>query len=119
MPEQWVGYATTSYKKHGSLKTPVNTGKRRVWLFETRLVDCTDMATVLEWWAILNSALLREFGRQILETLDCPQHVMKKCGLTKWLAFEKWARPRYKSALYAFLCYLLPSQKELEDETNV
>jgi hypothetical protein len=118
MPEKWAGYATISYKKHGALRAPVNTGRQRFWLFETRLVDCTRMEDVWEWWTILNLALHGGFGRRIIETLDCPTHVMKKCGLEKWMRFEKWARFRYHSALYTFLCYLLPSMEELKNEKS-
>jgi len=114
MPEQWSAYATTSYKKHGALNTKVNTGKSRVWLFETRLVDCTDMAKVKDWWGVLNVALRTGIGRTVLESLDCPPFVISKVGLTMWLEFEVWARPKYLSSLYAFLCYLLPSQEELK-----
>jgi len=116
MPEQWSGYATTSYKKHGALNAKVNTGVQRIWLFETRLVDCTDMANVREWWEVLNTALRAGIGRSVLESLECPTFVMSKVGLTTWLEFEEWARPKYLSALYAFLCYLLPSQEELKHE---
>jgi len=112
----WSGYATTSYKKHGAIRAPVNAGARALWLFETRLVDCSDRALLFGWWGILNAALRDGVGRQVLETLDCPGFVMRKVGLKRWMAFEAWAKPRHKSALYAFLCYLLPSQKELKEE---
>jgi hypothetical protein len=113
MPEQWSGYATTSYKKHGALNTKVNTGEGRVWLFEMRLVDCTDMAKVNEWWSVLNTALRDGLGRSVLESVECPPSVMSKVGLKTWIEFESWARPKFLSSLYAFLCYLLPSQKEI------
>jgi hypothetical protein len=115
-PPLWAAYATTSYKKHGSLNAKVNTGKSRVWLFETRQADLTDMAHVKEWWGVLNTALRAGIGRSVLESLECPPFVMAKVGLSTWLDFEAWARPRYLSALYAFLCYLLPSQEELKNE---
>jgi len=117
MPRMWAGYATTSYKKHGSLLAPVNTGDRRFWLFEERQVDCSDMGTVELWWDRLNTALRAGIGRSVLETLECPPFVMAKVGLPTWLDFEQWARDKYQSALYAFLCYLLPSQEELKHET--
>jgi hypothetical protein len=116
MPEKWSAYATTSYKKHGSLNAKVNTGKSRIWLFETRIVNMSDRAQVNEWWGVLNMALRAGIGRSILESLECPPFVIGKIGLKTWLEFEAWARPRYLSALYAFLCYLLPSQEELKNE---
>ena len=115
-PSLWAAYATTSYKKHGSLNAKVNTGNNRIWLFETRLVDLTDMAQVNDWWSVLNTALRAGIGRSVLESLECSPFVMGKVGLKTWLDFETWARPRYLSALYAFLCYLLPSQEELKNE---
>jgi len=112
----WAAYATTSYKKHGALRAPINSGSKRVWLFESRIVDCSNMELVMDWWARLNAALRLGFGRSILETLDCPIFVMSKVGVREWMAFETWARPRKNTALYAFLCYLLPSQEELRHE---
>lgn len=114
----WCGYATTSYKKHGSLRAPVNSGTRAVWLWETRLVDCTDRVRVAEWWARLNAALRLGFGRNVLESLDCPEFMLAKYGWREWMEFERWARPVHQSALYQFLCYLLPSQEELSRENS-
>ncbi len=111
----WAGYATTSYKKHGALRAPVNDATSAVWLFESRLVDCSDPRRVQAWWQCLIGAQRRGFSRPVLETLDCPPVLLRQGGLREWLAFERWARPRYRSALYAFLCYLLPSKKELAD----
>ena len=117
MPPVWTAYATTSYKKHGSLRSRVNTGGKRVWLFEERAVDLSDMATVNEWWGVLNQALRDGFGRSVLETLDCPPYLIAKNGLAKWQALEAWGRDKINSAKYAFLCYLLPSQEELKQIT--
>jgi len=116
MPERWAGYATTSYKKHGSLIAPVNTGDRRVWLFEMLLVDLTNMGRTREIWDGLNFALRAGIGRSVLESLDCPAFLIPKIGLRFWLDFQRWARPIYQGAQYKFLCYLLPSQAELKEE---
>lgn len=115
----WAGYATTSYKKHGALRAPVNVGFQAVWLFESRLVDCTDYPRLIRWWIRLNEALRAGFSRPVLESCVCPVYVMRKVGLSEWLSFEAWARTRRNSALYAFLCYLLPSQKELQAERKI
>lgn len=112
----WCGYATTSYKKHGALRAKINGSGQRVWLFETRLVDCSDMESVTNWWETLNNALRHGLGRSIILTLECPSFVIKKIGLGRWMSFEQWARPKMHSALYAFLVYLLPSQEELKNE---
>jgi len=116
MPEQWSAYATTSYKKHGALNAVINTRGSRIWLFEMRRVDCSDMAHVTDWWQTLNIALRAGIGRSILESLVCPPFVMNKVGLHIWMEFQQWARDKYLSGLYAFLCYLLPSQEELKHE---
>jgi hypothetical protein len=118
MPPQWAAYATTSYKKHGALNAHINTGAQRIWLFETRLVDCSDRERVDAWWQRLNQSLRAGIGRSVLESLDCPPYVIGKVGLSAWLEFEAWARDKYLSALYAFLCYLLPSQEELKHEAQ-
>lgn len=118
MPPVWTAYATTSYKKHGSLKARINTGDKRVWLFEERLVDCSDMERVNEWWSVLNQALRDGFGRSVLESLQCPPYLIAKNGVSKWQAVEAWGRDKVNSALYAFLCYLLPSQEELKNDAN-
>lgn len=109
----WSGYATTSYKKHGALRAPVNPGDRGTWLFETRLVDCADGDRVLRWWARLNEALAAGFGRASLESLDPHPVALRRAGVEAWLLFERWAWRRHGSGLYDFLCYLLPSQEEL------
>lgn len=118
LPDNWIGYATTSYKKHGVLNTPVNSKKSRIWLFETRIVDLTDMLKTIEYWDILNLALRQGIGRSIMETLDINPAFIPKIGINNWIKFEQWARPKYQSALYSFLCYLLPSQEELKGEKN-
>lgn len=139
----WCGYATTSYKKHGAVRAPINSGERAVWLFESRLVDCSDRFKLFDWWIELNRALRlfhdrlshcspklkhllflwskqhlnkKGFCRHILEAIDCPPFFIEEIGVAEWMAFETWAQPKQQSALYAFLCYLLPSQEELKHE---
>lgn len=109
----WAGYVTTSYKKHGVLAAPLNAGTQR-WLFETTVVDCSDRARVNEYWRRLRSAQDAGIHRPILEALDISPGYIGKVGLERWMEFEKWARPLFRSPLYQFLCYLLPSQEELK-----
>ena len=116
MPKVWSAYATTSYKKHGSLISPVNIGKRRVWNFEQRVVDCTNMTRVVQWWEIMNIALRHGISRPIMESLICPPYVIRRIGVTYWTKYYRWAKGKSHSALYSFLCYLLPSQEELKRE---
>jgi hypothetical protein len=107
-------YATTSYKKHGALRAPANSTGKRVWLFETRLVDCSDMAAVSAIWARLRAAQDEGIPRPLIEHLDIAPGYMAKIGWRVWRNFEAWARPRRRSPLYEFLTYLLPSQDELK-----
>lgn len=110
--KNWAGYVTTSYKKHGALVAKVNYGNRGIWRFEMKDVNCRDGEKVNEWYSILVKALYDNIGRTVLETLDCSAWLIGKIGLEKWIIFEQWARPKYQSALYQFLCYLLPSKEE-------
>jgi hypothetical protein len=109
----WAGYVTTSYKKHGSLRAPVNTGNSQRWLFELDIVDCTDRVKVLEWWERMRTARESGIPRPVIETLDCSLHLMGKYP-SLWREFERWARPKYQSSLYRYLTYLLPSEEELK-----
>ena len=111
-------YATTSYKKHGALLAPANPPCRRVWLFETVLVDCSDMAAVTDMWSRMRRAQDQGIPRPLIETLDIAPSYMAKVGWRVWRDFYGWARPRVHSPLYRFISYLLPSQKELRDEAD-
>ena len=109
----WAAYATTSYKKHGALRARINAHGRAQWLFESRLVDCSDRAKLAEHWRRLHEARVAGVPRAALETLECSGAPLRALGVSAWMAFERWARPRYRGALYAFVCYLLPSEEEL------
>lgn len=113
---RWAGYATTSYKKHGSLLAPVNGPDRAVWLWETRRVDCSDLDQVHDWWSTLRYYQDAGIPRPVLETADPEPHLIRKIGAAMALEFHAWAEPRHESALYQFLCYLLPSVEELKNE---
>src|SRR5690606_21255837 len=52
----WCAHVTTSYKKHGSMRAPVNRNGAYRWLFELDVVDCTDRPKVREWWQRLETA---------------------------------------------------------------
>lgn len=116
--EIWAGYATTSYKKHGALLATLNIGDTAIWQFEQISVDCSDRIAVNAMYDKLLYYLKSGIGRKTLESCDMPPLLIGKIGLPLWLDFEKWARPVYKSPLYQFLCYLLPSQDELKNEKN-
>lgn len=113
-PGDWCGYVTTSYKKHGCLRAPVNRGSLQRWLFELDIVDCSDREKVAQWWGMLRSTRVAGIPRPVIETLDCSLHLMSKHAAL-WREFEAWARPRYMSPLYRFLTYLLPSEEEIKN----
>lgn len=113
----WAGYVTTSYKKHGSLRVPVNAGDSQRWLFEMDVVDCSDRVKVVDWWERLRSTREAGIPRPVIETLDCSVHLLSK-HLKLWTEFEGWARPRYQSSLFRFLTYLLPSEEEIRGKQD-
>jgi hypothetical protein len=113
--QHWAGWVTTSYKKHGALRSPVNNKPFGVWGFDDLLVDASNRTTVLDIWQHLRQAQDIGIGRTGIETLDIPVGIMLKIGLTECNQFIQWAQSRYQSPLYKLLTYLLPSQKELKD----
>lgn len=113
----WSGYATTSYKKHGALRAPLNHGDSRRWLFELDIVDCSDSAKVADWWERLRSTRVAGIPRPVIETLDCSVHLMSKHAAL-WREFEAWARPKVNAPLFRFLVYLLPSEEEIRGKQN-
>lgn len=117
MPDLWIGYATTSYKKHGSFLVKPNMSKKsHVWSFEMKIVDASDRERTEDWWNMLNKYIRLGISRPVMETLAVNPAYIKLFGLDVWLEFESWAKDKYQSNLYAFLCYLLPSQEELKKE---
>lgn len=111
----WAGWITTSYKKHGALRSPVNSKSFGFWGFDDLLVNASNPATVLEIWQRLRQAQDIGIGRTGLETLDIPVGIMLKIGITKCNEFVTWAQSHYQSPLYKLLIYLLPSQQELKN----
>lgn len=113
---RWCGYITTSYKKHGALRAPVNTAGSQRWLFETRVVDCGDRATVRSLFQRMMD--LRKVGatREHLATLDVPPSVLRRLGIARWMDFSYTVRQHQDSGLYALLLHLLPTQQELREK---
>jgi hypothetical protein len=110
----WVLYATTSYQKHGVLSAPVNLAGKRVWLFETLPVDCSDPRQVETMWEKLRDARLAGVRRSEIEVGTIDPHRLKKLGWSTMFEFLRWAESRAHSPLYRFLTYLLPSEEEIE-----
>jgi hypothetical protein len=109
----WAGWVTTTYKKHGSLRAPVNASHFGVWGFDESKPDCSDNAKVMDWWWQLRKFQDAGIGRRSMEQVDVPSGVLKKIDLRVWLEFVSWSRDKWQSALYRFLLYLLPSKEEL------
>lgn len=110
----WAMWVTTSYKKHGTIRSPVNTATHGRVGFDEVVVDCSDRATVSDTWKRLRAAQDVGIPRPLIEALDIAPGYMAKIGWRVWRDFEGWARPRVASPLYQFLTYLLPSQEELK-----
>lgn len=115
----WAGYVTTSYKKHGSLVAPVNSGQSQLWRFEAITVDCSDRDKLAEWWRCLNHWLRAGIARPVLESGRCSPYAIRAAGIEEAMAFDQWAADRWRSPLYQFLCYLLPSQEEIKNEKTI
>lgn len=114
-PQPWAGWVTTSYKKHGSTRAPVNKIPHGVWAFDEVLVDCRDIDEVVTWHGELRRAQDAGLNRTVFETLEIPVSVYNKIDAQVWIKFKIWAKHRQETALYRFLCYLLPSQAELKE----
>lgn len=112
----WVGYVTTSYKKHGALNTPVNTSKSNIWRFENLTVNLSDTAKTKGWWDALNRYLRLGIPRPVLQDGDPTPALMRKVGYKTSVSFLEWCKDKKHLPLYQFLCYLLPSQEELKAE---
>jgi len=110
----WSGYITTSYKKHGALRTIVNQNSA-IWLFENFLVDCSDNKKVNDLYNELVDWLKIGIWRTSIETLDLQPGILKQVGYRQWIDFYEWAKDKYKSPLYQFMCYFLPSKEELKE----
>jgi hypothetical protein len=111
----WAAYATTSYKKHGALWAPINSGNRRVWRFEQASVDLTD-GSYVDLYAELCAWQKRGVSRNAMETMEPSTIDLCKMGASTWLAFCTFAERKCKSPAYRFMCYLLPSMEELKNE---
>ena len=111
----WAGWVTTSYKKHGALRAPVNMSSYGVWAFDDLLVDCRDVDRVKAWWQTLRNAQKDNIGRTAMAAASMPPALAARIGLDVWLPFQTWASERYQSPLYRFLVYLLPSQAEIKE----
>jgi len=111
----WAGWVTTSYKKHGALRAPVNAASFGIWAFDDLIVDASDRNRVLSWWRRLRQAQDAGIGRTAIETGELSPKLIIRVGVDIWQAFDRWARTRRQAPLYKLLAYLLPSQKELKD----
>jgi len=111
--ERWAAYCTTSYKKHGILVARVNAyPQHALWAFDDMLVDCSDHAAVVAMYDRLCGYLESGIGRPELESRHPNVATIKRCGIETWLEFARWSADKWRSSLYRFACYLLPSIEE-------
>lgn len=114
----WCGYATTTYKKHGALLSPVNVAESNLWLWDTLVVDLSNRDRVHEIWDRLFREICAGIWRTAMETLDPPAGMLARIDVKRWFDFLQWASFLYRDPLYQFLVYLLPSQEELKQIPN-
>jgi hypothetical protein len=112
--ERWVGYITTSYKKHGAIHAPVNSNGSNIWRFEMLTVDCSDRVKNHAWFDVLCSMQRDGLSRASFETLTLNRFEMQRLGVKRWLAFCNWAEPRVNTPLYKLLVYCLPTMEEFK-----
>jgi hypothetical protein len=111
----WIGYITTSYKKHGLINCKLNQEGQNIWVFENRLVDASNHEKMKDWWLTLNHYLRLGFSRPILESGSCPPFLIQKLGFKNWVELQSWMKNKYLSSLYSLLLYFLPSQEEIKN----
>jgi hypothetical protein len=110
---QWCGYITTSYKKHGALRAPVNSGGTQRWLLETRVVDCSARTVVRELWHRMRDLRMAGATREQIAALDVPPSALKRIGIARWMDFAAYMRTHQEDGLFALLLHLMPTQDEL------
>lgn len=112
----WACYASTTGKKHGALYAPINSGRSAFFAKDAERINCTDTAEVIDWYSRLDRYLRLGIGRKVLESLDGNRFLIKKIGLKLWNEFYSWASDKYRSTLWKFLIFLLPSQAEIKEQ---
>jgi len=110
----WAGYITTSYKKHGALRAPVNAGARRVWQYDEMRADLSDRVKIAGWWKRLHNERVNGISRAMLETLRAKPIALRSISVTRWTSLLAWATTIHRDPAYRVLCYLLPSKDEIE-----
>jgi hypothetical protein len=115
----WAMYMTTSYKKHGVLRAPVNTGNQCRILFENVIADFSNRSEVKAWWDTLRAVQDAGLPRSVIESVDIDVYLINKLGWRMCEDFRAWATPKKASPLYQFLAYLLPSKEELSQGKEV
>jgi len=111
----WSMFVTTTYKKHGALRCPVNTGSHGYIGFDEAVIDCRDRDYCVEVYEHVFAAFARGANRNDLESLRPSKWTLKALGIKGWQEYKTWAEDKVESPLYQFCVYLLPPRKELED----
>lgn len=111
----WSMFITTSYKKHGALRCPVNTGNHGYIGFDEAVIDCRDSDYCVEVYDHVFAAFARGANRNDLESLRPSKWTLKALGIKGWQEYKAWAEDKVESSLYRLCVYLLPPRKELED----
>jgi len=111
----WSMYITTSYKKHGALWSPVNSGERGFVRFEMLTVDCRDDDKIADWYGKMLHWLEIGVYRTCFEQGYLWPSAIDKIGLKEAVTFERWIADKAHDPLYKLLIYILPTQEELKN----
>lgn len=131
IPGQWACYASTTGKKHGALYAKLNEGQTfseagacidktadnsAYFAMDGDIIHCKSYRLLIDWYIRLDRYLRLGIGRNYLKSGTVNMAVIKSAGAKTGLEFKRWAADKYRSLLYKFLIYLLPSQEELKAE---
>lgn len=111
----WACWVTTSYKKHGALRAPINYNLHGRIGFDDLIVNGNDLKKKIHIWEKLREAQMLGISKNTMSTLDISIYELQKIGVGKCKTFLSWANSWYHSPLYLLLCYLLPSKEEIQE----
>jgi len=111
----WGGYVTTSYKKHGSLRAPINIEAFGAWAFNDNLAYMVCPEENRWIWSILREAQAKGVSRNFLAGEDMTMKCVEGQELSYIIRLESFIKGWMYSHRYQLLCYLLPSKQEIEE----
>lgn len=111
----WAGWATEKYRKHGSIRAPINHHPHGIWGFDEAKPDCRDAYKVNRMYDFMMGYYAHGIGKKTMLYRTAPSHIIGKIGIKVWMDFLQWSEPLFYSQLYKFLVYLLPAKGDCND----